>query len=60
MLITPSGTGKGVGTGVAVGLGVGVAVGEDAAVGVAGPEVPVGSPPMVIEGRGTSVGVFSV
>ena len=55
MLITPSGTGRGVGTGVGLGVGVNVAVGEGASVGDEAPIVGVSLAVALIEGSGTSV-----
>jgi hypothetical protein len=56
MLITPSGTGKGVGTGVGLGVGVNVAVGEGAVAGDAASIVGVSLVVALAEGNGTSVG----
>ena len=56
MLITPSGTGRGVGTGVGLGVGVNVAVGDGAIAGDSAPIVGVSLAVALIEGSGTSVG----
>ena len=56
MLITPSGTGRGVGTGVGLGVGVNVAVGEGAVVGDEAPIVGVSLVVALTEGNGPSVG----